>query len=419
LVAFLSCLAVLGVAAAVAQASQPVLVDFTAHGQASFNAQMSPAPCNGAAVYATVTDVISFSWETQFHARIDSDGTIVDEPGYLLSHDFGPQSDDVVGSGGDGSAGCNMANAMAIQSCPTEVQADITSDTPPELSDPDRAAHQPSPPGYENVDIQGPLHLGGDNPAAAPSIGCVLGFNDVSMLNASLPDMFTAHIKLPADIFVDPNTGADRDTWSTDVDMPATSPIDGSTCAAGNNGVAYTYCSKSVDWSGTITISKRTEDCSDGALQIANPPCPASTPVLPSATPVPPSTTVDGISGPSGKAATTGGALAGGGIPVFVSVSGPGTVTGSLTAPGTGSGGHAQDAKAKRLVIATGSVIARKAGRVKLRLKLTKAGRKLLRSWKRPTLSTALLITITSAGGHQATKTRTLKLRRTAGKRKH
>jgi hypothetical protein len=259
---------------------------------------------------------------------------------------------------------------------------------------------------YENVDIQGPLSI--INPNLSPSIGCGLGFNDLTMLSASLPSMFTAHIELPHDIFFDPTTGETRDSWSTDVSM-RDGPIDGSACSAGNNGVSYIYCSKNVSWSGTVTITPRADDCSEGATE---PPlqskCPPVKPVVPFAK----ATAVDG---PTGGAATTGGALAGGGVPVTVSVSGPGTVTGSMSASGGGGGAH--DAAVRRVVIASGRAVAHKAGRMTLRLKLTKAGRKLLRSWNRRTLLTKLAITVTSAGGHRATISRTIKLRRTAAKK--
>jgi hypothetical protein len=400
------------IAAGTAQANQPVTVDFTAHGTAIFNGQMTPSPCNGAAIYATVTDALPFSWETKFNTTINNDETIIEEPGYLVSHDFGTQSANVVGSGGDGGSGCNQAVAMSIQSCPTPVQSDVTSDTPPAIRDPDRSASQPGAASYENVDVQGPLHLGNDNPlATGVSIGCGLAFNDVSMLNASLPDMFVAHIQLPHNLFYDPSTGKTRESWSTDVSMPATSPVDGSSCAAGNNGVAYIYCSKNVRWSGTVTVTPRADDCTEGATAPPSAPCPPAKPVVPYAT-------VMSVTGPSGNAATTGGAAARGEIPVSISVSGAGTISGSLTSTAvtqpSGSSRGAHEAAAKRTVIASGRVVARKAGRVMLKLKLTKAGRTLLRSWKKHALSTALLITVTDKRGQKTTATRTIKLRRTA-----
>ncbi len=56
------CVTALAVTAGAAVASQPVVVDFTAHGTALFNAEMSPGTCNGSArVYATITDAIPFS----------------------------------------------------------------------------------------------------------------------------------------------------------------------------------------------------------------------------------------------------------------------------------------------------------------------------------------------------------------------
>lgn len=391
-------------AAGVAQASQPVTVDFTAHGTATFNAQMSPGSCNGAAIYATVTDAIPFSWETKFNTTINNDETIVDEPGYLVGHDFAQQSANVVGSGGDGGTGCSLAVAM-ITSCPTDVQADIASSTPPALSDPDRAAQQPLPLSYENVDVQGPLYLGDGSPAARPTIGCGLAFNDLSMLNASLPAMFTAHFQLPHDIFYDPKTGTTRDSWSTDVSMPSSSPVDGSACAAGNNNVSYIYCSKAVSWSGTITITPRADDCSEGATAPpAGSQCPPVKPVLPYST-------VTAITGPSGPGATFAGATGRGSVPVSVTVSGAGSVSGSLSATVPGGSGGARDARVKHIVIARGHATAHRRGRVTLKLKLTRAGRALLRSWKRRTLSTKLAITVSSKN-HRTTATRTIKLRR-------
>ncbi|MGH2894550.1 MAG: hypothetical protein ACRDPM_14995, partial [Solirubrobacteraceae bacterium] len=349
-----------------------------------------------------------------FNTTINNDETIVDEPGYLVSHAFGTQSADVVGSGGDGSSGCNQVVAMSIQPCPTPVEADVTSDTPPGVRDPDRAVSQPGSGSYENVDVQGPLHLGNDNPVAAGiSIGCGLAFNDVSMLNASLPDMFTAHVHLPHNIFYDPSTGKTRDSWSTEVSMPAASPVDGSSCAAGNNAVAYIYCTKNVNWSGTVTITPRSDDCTEGATAPPSAPCPPAKPVLPYAE-------VTSVTGPSGNAATTGGAAARGNIPVSVSVSGAATISGSLTSTAfprpSGSSGRAHETAAKRKVIASGRVVARKRGRVMLKLKLTRVGRALLRSWKKHTLSTTLLITVTGKGAQKTTATRTITLRRTATK---
>jgi hypothetical protein len=403
-VAFLVSLAALGAAAGSAAASQPVTVDFTAFGTATVNAQMSPGDCNnGAAIYATMTDVIPFHWDTKFNTTINNDDTIVDEPGYLVSHDFGNQTANVVGSGGDGSPACNQAIAMSIQPCPLDVQADAVGGANPRLSDPDRAAQQLGPVSYENVDVQGPVSI--INPNPSPSIGCGLGFNDLTMLNASLPNMFTAHIQLPHDIFFDPKTGETRDSWSTDVSM-RDGPIDGSACIDGNNGVAYLYCNKNVSWSGTVTITPRADDCSEGATE---PPldskCPPVKPVVPFAK-------ATAVNGPTGSAATTGGALTSGSVPVTVSVSGPGAVSGSMSASTGGGGAH--DAAVRRIVIASGRAAAHKAGRITLRLKLTNAGRKLLRSWRRRTLLTKLAITVTSAGGHRATITRTIKLRRTA-----
>jgi type 1 fimbria pilin len=144
-VAFLVSLAALGAVAESAVASQPVTVDFSANGTATVNAQMSPGGCNGPAIYATLTDVIPFHWETKFNTTINNDDTIVDEPGYLVSHDFGNQTANVVGSGGDGSPACNQAIVMSIQSCPQDVEADAVGGGSPHLSDPDRAAQQPGP----------------------------------------------------------------------------------------------------------------------------------------------------------------------------------------------------------------------------------------------------------------------------------
>lgn len=411
-----SCVTALALVAATASAAQPVTVDFTAQGTATFNGQTSPAPCNGAPIFATFTDVIPFRWETRFNTTIQNDDTIVDEPGYLVSHDFGTQSAQAVGSGGDGGAACNQAIAMSIQPCPRDVPADVTTGTPPELRDPDRAAHEDGPAGDENVEIQGPLHLGNDDPVAnGVTIGCGLGFNDVTMLNASLPAMFTAHIRLPHDLFYDPRTGETRDSWSTAVSMPASSPVDGSSCAAGNNGIAFTYCSKDVGWSGTVTIRPRADDCTEGATEPPSEPCPPAKPVLPFAT-------VHHLRGPRGKADTTAAALDSGVIPVSGSASGPATVTGSLSAPtankrtGTGARGHATTAG--HTVIATRRMVLRKAKRFTLKLRLTRRGRALLRSWHKPRLSTRLVLTVKSRGGHATHATRQIELRSHASSRK-
>ncbi len=344
----------------------------------------------------------------RFNTTINNDNTIASEPGYLVDQELGSQSATIVGSGGDGSSACNQAIAIAMQSCPSEVPVDLTG-AHPQLTDAEVAAHQPSPPGYEDVDIQGPVNIGQLSPTSVASIGCELAFNDVSMLNASLPEMFTAHIRLPHDIFFDPSTGETHDSWSTDVRMPTTSPVDGSACAAGNNSVPYVYCSKHVDWSGTITVTPRADDCTEGITAPPTAPCQPAKPVVPFAG-------VTGVTGPSGNSATTGAAAANGEIPISVSVSGPGMVTGSLSTGGAtsrGSRGYAHARAAKAAVIARGRATARRAGKVKLRLKLTKAGKTLLRSWRKPTLSAHLSVTIASTGHHRSNRSLTLILRRT------
>jgi hypothetical protein len=400
------------VAAGTAMAGQPVTVDFTAHGTALFNAEMSPGTCNGSApVYATITDAIPFSWEAKFNTTINNDDTIASEPGYLVDDELGSQSATVVGSGGDGSSACHLALAVGMRSCPSEVPVDLTG-AHPQLTDADVAARQPSPSGYEDVDIQGPVNIGQLSPTAvAASIGCELAFNDVSMLDASLPEMFTAHIRLPHEVFFDPSTGETHDSWSSPVTMPVTSPVDGSACAAGNNSVAYVHCSKDVDWSGTVTVTPRADDCTEGITAPPTTPCQPAKPVVPFAS-------VTGVTGPSGNSSTTGAATATGGVPVSVSVSGPGTITGSLTTGGAATGGsrsHVREgaAASDKTVIARGRAAARKAGKVKLKLRLTRAGKALLRSWRKPILSAHLSVTITSIGHHRSTRTLTVTLRRT------
>lgn len=415
------CLVGLAWGAAVASAGQPVTVDFEATGTATFNAEMSPGTCNGATVFATETEVIPFSWHAQFLTTINNDGTIVDEPGYLLDASF-MQAASAVGSGGDGGPGCAPAVAQITTSCDQDIPVDTSS--PPELSDPDRAAGRP-PEQPEDVDIQGPPFLTFLPPSGALNFACGFAANDISMLDASLPAMFTAEIHLPSDPFWDSTTGQTVDSWSADVSMPAGSPVDGSACAAGDSGVAYISCDKDVDWSGTVTITQREDDCNDGAT---SPPtgdgCPPAAPVVPPVT-VPaasapsgnpvsggatPQPEISAITGPLGSADTTGGAAGSGQIPVVVTVSGPGAVSGVITAPAGPTSARAH-ALAKRLVIARGRAVAHHAGRVPLTLRLTRAGRTLLRTWRKGSLNAQLSLTLTSAGGHTQEVTRTVRLR--------
>jgi hypothetical protein len=154
-------------------------------------------------------------------------------------------------------------------------------------------------------------------------------------------------------------------------------------------------------------ITEAPDTCKPPEVTVIPPPPPP--PPGPPAPPPPPP--ANDISVPGGSVTFRNGAAT-----ITIQVPGPGTLSAAQASSASASrrAAAAQRRKKKKL-IKPASVVAKQAGPVKLKLRLTKAGKQRLR--KRGKVKVALAVTFTPTGGSPNTETRTLTIKAKKKKR--
>ncbi len=305
----------------------------------------------------------NLSWDVEYQAALEPDGSLTGTQGvpptnagnYLFSDDF---------------YGVSCSGAIS------------TEPPPREPGDPNPPPETTPVPSAEGTLIQGLTYLSPDPANFSNCIGTLDGYDGsgevadgvATVLNQYLPGALAARIPaLPRQAFLAGGV-AQRVIPVSSADAPTQIP---SSCADLFGIDDPSKCTISLSWSGTVVL-----DATAGCPVILATPAPACMPM--DGTPV--------------SAFTQG---------VETDATGPGTASMSATAGG-GLSSHAATA-ARQIVIASASAKVRHAGRVRLRPRLTAAGRRLLKHSRRVKVTVQIVWRPRSGHAHTTRSTTILK----------